>query len=301
MAYALSETWSLPAYGITFNSGLPDETGCVYWVTEDAGWRGGAAPRPFRNDKATSQGQFRRPNYKSGLVASWNGHLFGDTPAQRAAGERKLASIASDPDALVEVRCTDSVGTLFSLMELNQATMIEPLTLTDAGFHMQWGSPDPRRYVAGSTIGGSTSQASSTGGLDWATGGGLNWSSGGGLNWGTLTSTGQILFVNTGTAPTDPTFTITVPSGTLSGATITLVSTGQRLRYSGTLNAGDTLVISTSAFNRSVLLNGSQDVRVLLDIAEWFQLPIGASSVSFTATNTNAAATLTGSAYIAYW
>lgn len=297
MAYALAESWYLPAYGITFNSGLPDDTGCVYWVTEDMGWRGGAAPRPFRNDKATSQGQYRRPNYKTGLVTSWNGHLFGDTPSQRAAGERKLASIGADPGTLVEVRCTDSVGTLFSMMELNQVIQIEPMTLTDAAFTMQWGAPDPRRYVAGSTIGGSTTQASSTGGLDWATGGGLSWP----LNWGTVISTGQILFVNTGTAPTDPTFTITVPSGTLTGAQITLVSTGQRLHYNGTLNAGDTLTISTSAFNRSVLLNGSQDVRVLLDIAEWFQLPVGASSVTLTATNTNAAATLTGSAYIAYW
>lgn len=300
IAYALRETWALPSFNLAFNTGVPDETGCVYWVTEDRGWRSGAAPRPARSDRATAQGQYRRPNYRSGLVVTWNGHGFGPDSVSRSLAERKLATIGADAQNLFEVRGTDSVGTLFSFMEMDASAIIEPLSLTDFGFSFQFASPDPRRYALSGGIGGSTGLVSSSGGLDWATGGGLNWSSGGGLNWGTVSSTGQITFNNTGTAATDPVFTISCPSGTLVNPMITLQGTGQRLHYNGTLVAGDILVITTSAFNRSVLLNTFTDVRVRLDIAEWFQLPIGLSTVVFTADNVNAAATLTGSAFVAY-
>lgn len=301
IAYALDETWTLPSYGIYFNSGTPDETGCVYWVTEDMGWRGGAAPRPMRDNKATASGQFRRPNYRSGLVVTWNGHLFGPDARSRALGERKLARIGSDPQTLFEVQCQDSAGAMFSMMELDGATRIEPLTLTDSAFSMQFAAPDPRRYVVGGTTGGTTDLPSSSGGLDWVTGGGLNWITSGGLNWGTTTSVGQITFNNTGTAASDPVFTITVPSGTLLNPTITFTATGQRLKYTGTLTAPDTLRIDTSPFTRSVLLNGTQDVRVRLTTAEWFQIPPGLSTVNFSADNVNAAALLNGSVYIANW
>jgi hypothetical protein len=300
IAYALAETWSLPGYSLSFNTGTADETGCVYWVTEDRGWRSGAAPRPARSDRATASGQFRRPNYRTGLVVSWQGHCFAPTAMARAQAERKLATIGADPQSLFEVRGTDSVGTLFSLMEMDAALLIEPLSLTDFGFSFQFASPDPRRYVPDTTIGGTTGLVSGSGGLDWSTGGGLNWSTGGGLNWGTVGSTGLITFVNTGTAATDPVFTLSSPTGTLVNPVITMQSTGKQLRYNGTLNAGDTLVITTSAFNRSVILNGSTDVRVRMNIAQWFQIPVGTSTIVFTADNVNAAATLTGSAYVAY-
>jgi hypothetical protein len=297
IAYALRETWSLPSFGITFNTGEADDTGCVYWVTEDSGWRGGAAPRPARDSKASGHGQYRRPNYRSGLVVTWNGHIFAPSDTARSQAERKLATIGNDAQNLFEVQGSDSVGSLFSLMELDSATMIEPLTLTDAGFSMQFASPDPRRYAVGGIIGGDTGLAVSAGGLDWSPG--LDWDPG--LSWGSVSSTGLIIFNNIGLAPTDPVFTITVPSGSLVNPMITLQGTGQRIRYAGTLVAGDSLRIDTSSFSRSAILNGSQDVRTRLDISEWFQLPLGVSVVVFGADNVNAAANLNGTAYIAYW
>jgi hypothetical protein len=296
----VTETWSLPSYGLDFNTGVADAaTGCVFWVTEDAGWRGGAAPRPTRTDKPTSHGQYRRPNYKTGLKVSWNGYLFGADAQSRALGERKLATIGADAQQLFEVRCTDSVGALFSMMELDGPPLIGHRDLGNASFSLQFAAPDPRRYVVGQTIGGSTTLPSVSGGLDWSTGGGLNWSPG--LDWGTVTSLGQITFVHTGTAPTDVTFTLSVPSGTLVNPQIMLLGTGQRLHYTGTLVAGDSLVINTSEFSRSVVLNGSTDVRTRLDTAQWFQIPTGSSVVNFAADNVNAAATLSAVAYIANW
>lgn len=300
IAYGLAETWTIPGSSLFFNTGEADETGCVYWVTEDRGWRGGAAPRPMRDNKASAQGQFRRANYKTGLVVTWNGHCLAPTAPARALAERKLASVASDPQTLIEIRCTDSAGTLFAMMELDAPIMIEPLSLTDFAFSFQFAAPDPRRYGYGATIGGSTGLIAGSGGLDWATTGGLDWATGGGLGWGTVTSTGLLTFVNSGTAPTDPTFTITCPSGILQNPQVQFQS-GQRIHYNGTLAAGDILTINTSAFNRGAILNGSVDVGVRLDIAEWFQVPVGVSTVKFTADNANAAVTCVGSAYVAYY
>lgn len=296
----MTETWSLPSYGITFNTNVPDDTGCRYFCTKDSGWRGGAAPRTNRDGKPSGLGQFRRATKPTGLVCSIDGEYYGRTDVARAAAERKLARIGKDTESLVEVRCLDAVGELFSMMELDAQTLAQPDNLTDGVFSLQFASPDPRRYGVGQTIGGTTGLPAGSGGLDWVTGGGLNWVPG--LDWGTVTSTGQVTFENTpGTAPTDPVFTISCPSGTLINPTVTSVPTGQRLRYVGTMTAGDVLRIDTSEFTRSVVLNGGQDVRTRLQIAEWFQLPVGLSTVSFTSDSINAAATLVGSAFIAYW
>jgi hypothetical protein len=289
--------WSLPDYGLTFNTGTPDDTGCTYLVTEDSGWRSGAGFSNNRDKRAFGHGEFRRPNYSTGLIASLEGSFWGPTPQARSAAERKLRAIGRDPHQLIRVIGSDALGDLFSDMELDGQPLVAVSQKRDGRFSFQFAAHDPRRY--GSAIGGSTTLQSSSGGLDWATGGGLNWSPG--LNWGTVSSTGLITFVNTGTAETDPTFTVSSPTGTLVNPVITLQDTGQRLRYNGTLNAGDTLVISTSEYSRSVLLNGSTDVRTRLDLAEWFQIPVGSHTVLFTASNVNAAAELTGSANVAYW
>lgn len=294
------ERWTLPTYGISFNTGIADETGCTYWCTSDSGWRGGAAPRTNRDAKASGMGDYRRAATLAGLVCSLEGRFFGPTPLARALAERKLAKIGKDTRELFEVRCMDSAGELFSMMELDAQTLADPAAMKNGVFSLQFASQDPRRYTVGQTTGGTTGLASSTGGLDWVTGGGLDWVTGGGLNWGTVTSTGQLTFVNAGTAETDPVFTITLSSGTLVNPVITFM-TGQRLRYFGTLLANDSLRIDTSQFTRSAILNGGTDVRTRLDIAEWFQLPVGSSWVIFSADNANAAAILAGSAYNAYW
>lgn len=294
------ERWTLPAYGISFNTGLADETGCSYWCTDESGWKGGAAPRTNRDARTFGDGDFRRAPTLAGLVCSLDGRYVGSNALARALAERKLARIGKDTRELFEVRCMDSVGELFSMMELDAQTLAQPESMKDGIFSLQFASQDPRRYGVDQLIGGNTGLPVSSGGLDWSTGGGLDWSTGGGLNWGSVTSIGQINFVNTGTAPTDAVFTLTAPAGTLVNPTVTFKS-GQRLRYNGTLNTSDSLRIDTSEFTRSVVLNGGTDARVNLTVAEWFQIPIGASWVTFSADNANAAANLAGSAYNAYW
>lgn len=300
MALDLQETWELPEYALTFNTGVADALGNFYWVTEDSGWRGGAAPRPNRQDKSYANGQFRRPNFSSGLVVSWNGYVLSPTAHARASAERKLASIGRDPYSLFTVVGTDSVGPLYSMMELDGPAIPNPLSLTDLEFSMQFGSNDPNRYVYGTQMSGTTTLPDGAGGLDWVTGGGLDWVTGGGLNWGSATSSGQIFFNNTGTAASWATWTVSAGADVLVKPTITS-STGKILRYNATLQPGDMLVLSSSPFNRFATLNGSTDVMASITPAQWFSLATGASSVTFSADNANPTATLLGTAPIAGW
>lgn len=300
MALDLQETWALPEYGLTFNTGVPDELGNIYWVTEDSGWRGGSAPRPNRQDKSYSNGQFRRPNFSGGLLVSWNGFVTSPSAYARAMAERKLAAIGRDPYRLFTIVGTDSAGPLYSMVERDGPILPVPLTLTDFEFSAQFGSMDANRYVYGTQMSGSTTLPDGTGGLDWVTGGGLDWVTGGGLNWGTVTSSGQIFFNNTGTAESWATWTISAGSGTLVKPTITS-STGKQLRYNNTLQIGDVLVLSSSPYSRTAILNGSTDVMANITPAQWFSLAPGASSVTFSADNTNVTATLLGVAPIAGW
>lgn len=122
---------------------------------------------------------------------------------------------------------------------------------------------------------------------------GLDWSTGGGLNWGLSTSSGTFVLSNGGTAESWPTFTL---NGPLTNPVITNVATGQNFTYAGTLGAGDQVVITTSQFNRSVLLNGSADRRPYLTTAQWFSvLPGSTVNVQLSSSSSGDTGTLSGS------
>ncbi len=107
---------------------------------------------------------------------------------------------------------------------------------------------------------------------------GLDWSDPVGLDWGSAGATGVMALTNPGTAPAWPVFTISAGANPLVNPTITDQASGRSLRYSGTLLAGDVLVINTNPFARTVTLNGSGDRRPFLTRAEWFSVPKGTSA-----------------------
>jgi hypothetical protein len=89
------------------------------------------------------------------------------------------------------------------------------------------------------------------------------------LSYGTPGTGGSVQFTNTGTAPTEPVFTV---SGALSaGFQITWVETGQRLTYS--FPVGSDVVIDCGAGTASTQ---GQDRTVYLTQRDWFSVPAGA-------------------------
>lgn len=297
----LPVTWTIPAAGLAFNTGVADANGAVYWVLSDKGWRGGTEPRPIREAKASAHGSFRSPNYRNGRVITWQGAVAAPTWLAREQAELAMAAAMSDPQLLYELRCQELSGEKFIKVELDGAFMCAPEPGGyDLVFTAQFYAVDPVKYSTSlqSVV---ATLPSSGAGLDWVTGGGLDWATGGGLNWGSTTSTGSATFNNGGTAPSWPVITFAVASGTLQTPTAVSSITGQTIRYNGTLGAGDTLRIDTSPFSRSVILNGSADVRTNMDLADWFSIPPGVSSVVFSSPVYNANATMTVQLYSGYW
>jgi hypothetical protein len=125
---------------------------------------------------------------------------------------------------------------------------------------LQFYAPDPRLYGRAFTL---------TTGLRTA-GTGLAFPIGSPMDFGTVGSGGSVVFTNTGTAATEPVFTI---SGALSqGFQITWVETGQHLTYS--FPVGSDLVLDCGA---GTATTQGQDRTVYLTQRDWFSVPAGAT------------------------
>lgn len=284
--------------GIAFNGGT-DSNGNTWWVTGETGWSDSPAPRTSRTDRPWAQGQYRIPNYNSSRIISLTGWTACPSQAARRAAEKQLAQLCWDPTLLNTITCTEETGTLSAQVERDAATtaVIQP-----GGYDLAWSiqvaAPDPRKY--GATVSGSTGVAASSGGLDWATTGGLDWSTGGGLNWGVITSSGQIVLTNTGTADTWPTITFSANGGSIVNPQARDAN-GNLLSFNLTLSGSDVLVLSTNPIGRSVLYNGT-DFRSAMTSAQWFSIYPGTTdTVSFGATSTTGSAAMTVSFAPAYW
>jgi hypothetical protein len=153
---------------------------------------------------------------------------------------------------------------------------------------------NPRKFGPAATA--STGLPVTTGALLWGTG--LHWV---GLDWGSAASNGLIQLSNPGTGEAWPIFTITGPStGTLVNPLIVNSGTGETLAFTGTLNPGDTLVISTSPFARFVRLNGIP-YRRFLTTAQYFSVQPGRTvTCQFQGTSTSTAQLLAASLAPAY-
>ncbi|MGZ4554796.1 MAG: phage distal tail protein [Mycobacteriaceae bacterium] len=91
------------------------------------------------------------------------------------------------------------------------------------------------------------------------------------MSFGTTGSGGSVAFTNTGTANTEPVFTV---SGALSaGFQITWVETGQHLTYS--FPVGSDVVIDCGA---GTATTQGQDRSVYLTQRDWFSVPAGATA-----------------------
>lgn len=301
-AVSLPVTWTMPAWGLSFNTGVKDSSGCAYFLLGEKGWSDGPPPRPITQGKPYSQGAFNGPDFYGARIIALNGHVAAPTMTARRAAEHLITAAFSDPLNLTELHCVEETGELFANVRLDANTTVDKNSGgLDFDWSMQLAAPDPRKYGANAQT-ATTALPMTTGGLDWVTGGGLDWVTGGGLNWGTVVSTGSIVITNSGTADTWPKFTIAANGNPLASPGITISIGSSVLFYNGTLGANDTLVITTNPSARSVILNGTSDRRAFLTTAQWTSIPAGAtataafSSISYTST-----ATLTATWSSAYW
>lgn len=277
----------LPTYTIgTWAANVDDDYGCR-WVVASQTFSSGPGRKMHSTERPFGLGAYRARSYLVARTDTLQGWCQApDFPGAAAARDR-LLSVFTDGVQAVLVR-SDGLSSRQLTVELDaSAIKVEPWA--DAqGF--DWQLPlyaaDPRWLDTNVQTAGPVSVGSaSTDGLDWAAGspGGLDWNAGspGGLDWGSSGVGGVLSLGNTGTAPTWPVFTIVGP---VVNPSFTNPATGDVIAYTGSVDLGQTLVIDTSPFTRSVTLNGV-DRFGLLASAQWIEIPAGSQvTVQFAGT-----------------
>src|SRR4051812_7776680 len=122
----LSQTWSIPSAGLTFNTGIADSNGNQWITTEEKGWHGGSKPRNNLVPKPASQGSFRSPSYRDARVFSLTGWVACPSYAARNAAERQLAALFADPFTLYQIICTEEKGPVSVTVELDADVLVTP-------------------------------------------------------------------------------------------------------------------------------------------------------------------------------
>lgn len=265
----------LPTYTIGSWAANVDDDYFCRWVVTSQTLHSGAERKMHTTERPFGMGAYRARSYLGARSDTLQGWCQAPDFAGAAAARDRLLSVCTDGAQATLVKY-DGLSSRQLAVELDAAAVkIEPWS--DAqGF--DWQVPlyvaDPRWLdTTIQTAGPASVGGASTDGLDWAAGspGGLDWNAGspGGLDWGLSGVGGVLALANTGTTATWPVFTITGP---VLNPSFTNPDTGDVIAYTGSVDLGQTLVIDTNPFSRSVQLNGIDRFGFLAS-AQWIEIP----------------------------
>lgn len=257
--YALG-SWSAGDIGVT------DANGTTWGVRPGTtGIFDGPDVRLNQSPFPNADGAQRSRNFRIPRQMTLTGWARGVTVAGTEASRRAFVAllIGGGQDTL-SITYLDGL-TLTALVERGGQPKVTPASAGEFDWQLSLSAVDPSLYGPMSTP--STGLPSGSGGLTWP----LDWTGGGagGLNWGTVSSSGLLQLTNNGYADAWPIFTITGP---VTNPTIVNSATDQRLVFTDTLTASDTVILRSNPVNRAVLKNGAP-YRVNLTTAQWFPVP----------------------------
>lgn len=263
-------------------SGSVDSDG-VDWILEDCqGWDDVTALRFDLADRPGGDGAFDSLALLDTRVITWSGVFIAPDYAALAAGKATLRRVADALTGGTALVLTDSAGNVFTThgkrSDVWHLTHLAPLAVQ---YDATVTCPDPLLYgLAEHTA--AASLLDTSGGV----GGQLRFPFNfpGGFRPGV--GAGFMAVGNAGTATAWPQVTFTGPG---TGLKLTDAATGRFLKIAS-LAAGQFVVLDTTPGAHSVLLNGYSARRDLLTYdSDWFGLPPGPDSLSFTASIYSAA------------
>ncbi|HEY3482430.1 MAG TPA: hypothetical protein VGL02_26345 [Streptomyces sp.] len=275
--------WPTYQLGDLWAANVDDDYGCR-WIVLSQTYNSGPPRRTHITDKPFGMGSYRADSdvaARYDTIAGWcDARAAGDGAGGMVAAEAamdRLKRLASERGVLPLTKSTPA-GDRVLQVELNTEAIRAEMWESADGFEwqLQTASVDPR-WLSPTllTAGPVSAGAASTDGLDWASGspGGLDWTPGspGGLDWGISGVGGVLTLTNPGTAPTWPVYTVTGP---WLNPSFTDPTTGDVVAYNGLVDLGQTLVIDSSPFTRSVQLNGVDRIG-LLSAVQWIEVPPG--------------------------
>lgn len=164
-------------------------------------------------------------------------------------------------------------------------------------FVIEWRCRDPLRYGAPQSV--ATGFPVLRGGLEYdlyTDGAGTDL---GFLDYGEASDTGRVVLSNAGTADSWPVFQVEGPVDS-SGFDIAVVGTDQRIRFTGPVGSGSSLVIDSAS--GTAVIDGSADRGGQLVTRDWFSIPPGGQvEVAFLPLGAVTTATLTVVNRPAFW
>lgn len=228
-------------------------------------------------NRARTHGQFAGVDYLGGRNITAVVEVRSPHPSNniwQAFSQALVAGQSAELPLVVQVPGLASGGTVQVNARVRRLAlpMDRSYSLGAGNAAVEWHCTDPRIYSSTLTT-LSTSQAVSSGGLVFPAVAPLAFAG--------SASGGQVVATNSGEFDAPWTATITGP---VNDPRIENVTTGKVVGFTGVLNAGETLTISS--LDRTVLLNGTASRYSWLNpSSSWFDLPAGDSTIRFAGTS----------------
>lgn len=274
----------------SFSADLDGSGGDFRCTASLAGWGDAPAIRSGITDKAQQDGGWDASGYYSPRVVTIAGEVLQTSHAAAKAVADQLTALT--PRSLHELVVDNSaLGPRSALVRITGGAALEWVGPVRFRYTITVTAPDPLKY--GPATFASTSLSGSAGGA------GLTYPLAYPLDYGVApgTTPGALSVANAGTASYWPRLRI---DGPVPNPRVTLVETGDTIRYGATLAAGQWLDIDCA--NRRVLLNGQVSVRHLITSSgSWLAIPTGGGSMTWTADAADPVAKLSVWGYEGAW
>jgi len=236
------------------------------------GWTDAPEVRSGITSKAQADGGWDASGYYDSRAITVEGFVEQASAADASAVADSLTalSLRSLHELMVD---SDAAGPRSALVRVTQGAALEWVGDRSFTYALTVTAPDPLKY--GPPMFESTTLAGSAGGT------GLTYPLTYPLDYGLApgVTPGAVVIPNAGTAAYWPRLRI---DGPVPNPRVTLVETGDTVRYGATLAAGQWLDIDCA--NRRVLLNGQVSVRHLVSSSgSWLAIPSGGGSITWTA------------------
>lgn len=261
---------------LTWNGATVGGAGNAYELVEIVGLHENPDIRTGDQDRSRSHGQWSNVDYLGGRAIQATIDIHGVHPSSVWQSFSQAFVMGQAAEQALEFQIPGVAAGVTARVNAKVRRLSLPAdrsySLGMATANVEWHCTDPRIYSSTLTT-LTTSQAVSSGGLVFPAVAPLAFAG--------SASGGQVTATNAGEFPAPWTATI---SGPVTDPRIENVTTGQTVAFTGTVDTGQTLVVSS--LDRTVLLNGTASrYSWLVGTSQWFDLAAGDNTVRFAGTS----------------
>lgn len=273
-----------------------DSSGCTWTVEEVQGWFTGSEVRTSVEPKSQQSGDWRGRAYRAGRVITLRGKVFCQDVAALEGAARRLSAILGDGGFGEFAGSSDTGTILSSRVQLDSRPLFDPLTDRVATWQISVGSEDHLLY--GPEVFSQTTLAATGGGA------GLTYPLVYPLDYGVApgVTPGAITVANAGTASYFPRLRIDGGSLGVTNPVVSLVETGDTVRFNGTVGPGQHLDINWGTPRRVTVGDNPVSMRHKVSfVGNWLAVPVGGGSIAYSADDADPTAVLSVWSYEGAW